>query len=142
MQYLELRKSVAGLLRGDNSKAEELLIADDTYLKMAIRDVCMRTIPKRLISKWDETQTNVFRRIYSTLEEDLELRYSHHYIRLPIVSIADDAEVDMDEELTQALIFFMCSYISNKKDTNYVKSAETIINLYDSTAVDIEQYSL
>jgi hypothetical protein len=142
MQYLELKKSVSAILRGDNSKTEELLTTDNSYLKMAIRDVCMRTIPKRLISKWDETKTDVFRRIYSTLEEDVELRYSHHYIRLPIVSIADDAEIDMDEELTQALIFFMCSYISNKKDTNYVKSAETIINLYDSTAVDIEQYSL
>lgn len=139
MKYLEVRQSVAGLLIGDNSKAGTILESDSTFLSMALRDISMRCIPLVLLSSWDESKTDVFRRIYSTLDEMDEV-YHHFYIRKPNIDISDDADVDIDEELMQAVIFFMCSYLSNKKNTNYMKMAEDAINYYNSNSVDTSQY--
>jgi len=141
MTYGEVKKSVTGLLRGDNSKAEEFLTADDTYLKMALRDVMLRCIPSHLVSSYDDTKTDVFRRIYSTYNEIDEV-YNHWYIREPIVSIDDNAKIDIDEELTQAVIYYMCSYLTNKKNVDYAKQAQSIVSIYQSNSVDFSQYEV
>lgn len=139
MKYGEVIKSVAGLLRGDNSKAEEVLTTDDVYLSMAIRDISMRCAPRVLTGLWDDTKTDVFRRVHSELNEE-EYVYNSYYIRKPLISLDKDSEIDMDEELSQAVIFFMCSYLSNKKNEDYVKRAEVTISFYDSNSVDLSQY--
>jgi hypothetical protein len=141
MTYGEVKKSVTGLLRGDNSKAEEFLTTDDTYLKMALRDVMLRCIPSHLVSSYDDTKTDVFRRIYSTYNEIDEV-YNHWYIREPIVSIDDNAKIDIDEELTQAVIYYMCSYLTNKKNVDYAKQAQSIVSIYQSNSVDFSQYEV
>jgi len=138
MKYGEVKKSVAGLLRGDNSKAEDLL-TDKTYLSMAIRDVCMRCIPLTLLERWDESKTDVFRRVHSELDIKDEV-YNHYYIRKAIIGVADDDIVEIEEELIQAVIFFMCSYLSNKRNRDYVHLAEDVISLFNSNAVDLKQY--
>ncbi len=141
MTYSEVKKSVVGLLRGDNSKAEEFLTSDDTYLKMALRDVMLRCIPSHLVSSYDDTKTDVFRRIYSTYN-DIDEVYNHWYIREPIVSIDDNAKIDIDEELTQAVIYYMCSYLTNKKNVDYAKQAQSIVSIYQSNSVDFSQYEV
>ena len=141
MKYLELRNSVAGLLRGDNSKANETLIQDDTFLKMAIRDISLRCVPSRLVTVWDDTKTDVFRRLASdrdTIYDD----FAHSYIRMPVIDITDDGEVDMNNELIQPLILYMCHYLSNKKEANYSKQADEAISFYESTSVDVNRYDL
>jgi len=139
MTYGEVKKSVIGLLRGDNSKAGDYLDTDDTYLSMALRDVMLRCIPSHLISEYDDAKTDVFRRIYSTYNNVDEV-YNHWYIREPIISIADDAVIDIDKELTQAVIYYMCSYLTNKKNINYAQNAQDIISYYNSNSVDLSQY--
>ena len=139
MTYGEIKKSVIGLLRGDNSKAGDYLATDDTYLSMALRDVILRCIPSHLVTPYDDTKTDIFRRIYSTYN-DVDEVYNHWYIRQPIVSITDNAVVDIDEELTQAIIYYMCSYLSNKKNIDYAKNAQDIISYYSSNSVDLSQY--
>ncbi len=141
MTYSEVKKSVTALLRGDNSKAEELLTKDDSYLLMAIRDVSMRCIPLKLKETFTVTKTDVFRRLASILDEELDV-YSEYYIKVPVVEITDESIVEMDEELMQAIILFMCSYLSNKKNQDYVKSAEETISFYDSYSVDFTQYEV
>lgn len=140
MTYFEVKKSVTGLLRGDNSKAEEYLNTDETYLRMAFMDICIRCVPSVLVADWDETKTDVFRRVYSRETWDETIVYAHRYIRQPLMSIENDSIVDIDAELLQALIFFMCSYLTNKKDKNYVDMAEKVIKMYESNYVDIGQY--
>lgn len=139
MKYSQVRSSVAGLLIGDNSKAGTILETDETFLSMALRDISMRCIPLVLLARWDDTKTDVFRRIYSTLDE-IDDVYNHFYLRKATVDIAEDADVDVDEELTQAVIYFMCSYLSNKKNQDYSKMAEDVINYYNSNSVDFSQY--
>lgn len=139
MKYLEIRKAVTALLRGDNSKADEYLKTDDSYLKMAMRDIMVRCVPNALCEDWDETKTDVFRRIASK-EDPYILSYKHRYIREPVCLIEDDSVIDIDMELTQALVFFMCEYLNNKKNINYVKKAEIVINLYESTVIDQEKF--
>jgi len=139
MTYGEVKKSVVGLLRGDNSKAADFLADDDTYLSMALRDVMLRCKPLHLISEYDETKTDVFRRIYSTYDQIDEV-YNHWYIRSPIVSIEDDAVIDIDEELVQAIIYYMCSYLTNKKNIDYAGNAQAIVSMYQSNSVDFTQY--
>lgn len=141
MTYFEVKKSVTALLRGDNSKAEELLAKDDSYLLMAIRDVSMRCIPLKLKETFTVTKTDVFRRLASILDEELDV-YSEYYIKVPVVEITDESIVEMDEELMQAIILFMCSYLSNKKNKDYIKSAEETISFYDSYSVDFTQYEV
>jgi len=139
MTYSQVRKSVVGLLRGDNSKAEDLLTSDDTYLAMALRDVMLRCKPLHLIEEYDDTKTDIFRRIYSTYNYIDEV-YNHFYIRNSVVSIEDDAVIDIDEELTQAIIYYMCSYLTNKKSIDYAKNAQDVISYYSSNSVDLSQY--
>jgi len=139
MTYSQVRKSVVGLLRGDNSKSEDLLTNDDTYLAMALRDVMLRCIPSKLVAPYDDTKTDIFRRIYSTYNEIDEV-YNHWYIRNPIISIEDDAVIDIDEELNQAIIYYMCSYLTNKKNIDYAKNAQDVISYYNSNSVDLSQY--
>lgn len=140
MHYLEIKQSVAGLLRGDNSKAEELL-ADGVYISMALRDISMRCVPLKLLGNYDKTVTDLFRRVHSELNGEEET-YLSSYLRKAIIDTADDAEVDIDEELTQAVIFFICSYLSNKKNESYVQLAEDVISFYNSNSVDLSQYNL
>ena len=141
MTYGVVKKSVAGLLRGDNSKAPDLLADDDTYLSMALRDVMLRCIPSKLVEAYDDTKTDVFRRKHSTIDE-LDESYKHWYVRLPIVSITDDAVIDIDEELTQAVIYYMCSYLTNKKNINYAQNAQDVISYYNSNSVDLSDYEV
>jgi hypothetical protein len=140
MLYGDLRKSVSGLLRGDNSKADEML-NDATYISMAIRDVSIRCVPLALLERWDETKTDVFRRVHSVFNQEDDA-YDDFYIRLPIISIEEDGVVEIEEELIQAIIFFMCSYLSNKKQEDYVKRAEDVISMFNSNSVDLTQYEL
>lgn len=139
MTYAEVKQSVIALLRGDNSKAGDYLDGDASYLSMAIRDVASRCIPKKLVEAYDDTKTDVFRRIYSTYDE-IEDVYNHFYIRKPNISIVDTDEVDIDEDLVQAVIFYMCSYLSNKKNIDFEQKAQNIISYYNSNSVDISQY--
>jgi len=140
MLYGKFKKSVAGVLRGDNSKAEEML-TDDTYLSMAIRDVSMRCVPLALLGLWNETKTDVFRRVHSEYNSESEV-YDSFYIRDAVVSVDDTLTVDIEEELMQAVIFFACSYLSNKKQEDYVKRAEDVISFFNSNSVDLTQYEI
>jgi len=139
MKYGEVKKAVIGLLRGDNSKAPDFLSNDDTYLSMALRDVMLRCKPLHLVAEYVDTKTDVFRRLYSTYNE-LDEVYNHWYIRQPIIRIEDDAEVDIDEELTQAVIYYMCSYLTNKKNIDYAKNAQELVSIYQSNSVDFREY--
>lgn len=141
MTYGELSKSISSLLVGDNSKAGTLISDNPTYLSMAIRDVCMRCVPLTLLEQWDESKTDMFRRVHSEYNSEDEV-YDNFYIRKAVVEIEEESIVEIEEELIQAVIFFMCSYLSNKKQEDYVSRAEVVISLFNSNSVDLSQYEL
>jgi hypothetical protein len=140
MTYLEVKNAVIALLRGDNSKASEHL-SDESYLSMALRDISMRCVPMVLLKEYTGSETDVFRRVRSELDE-YENSYLSFYLRKPTISTIDTDEVDIDEELTQAVIYFICSYLSNKKNIDFAKMAEDTISFYNSNAVDLSQYEV
>lgn len=113
----ELKAIVAQKLKGDNSSFE----VDELSLREAILDVCRYTSPPLLTAEFDETKTDVFRKLRG-----------NKYIKKPVIVFDDSSEVPIDEELKMAVVYFVCSYGSFKQREAYEQKAIRICELHNS----------
>lgn len=126
------KASVAFKLKGNAPMVTDEELQVITY--EGIQFLSSRTTPKSLITfdDVDEDEVNSFRAI-----ED------GYYIRIADVPDFTGAEptevIDMDEELTVALIYYVCYIVVKPKGgvpdnikAEYLSEAERLINLYDS----------
>jgi len=82
----------------------------------------MRCEPHALIAIYDDTKTDVFRRLLGEYEEPL-------YIKKPVI---ENGAIAIDEDLQMAIVFFVCSYYSFKNKDYYEKKAEYVVGMYKS----------
>ena len=54
--------------------------------------------------------------------------------------MSDEANIDMEEELCLAVVYFLCSELSNAKKDAFKSKAEEIIAIYDSNVVFRKTY--
>ena len=141
MTYKEAKALMSGLLLGDNANATTALDANASlFLAQAVNDVSRRCVPTPLEAVWDETVTDVFRRLPSVLVDDV---FEHRYIKTTDFSTVTDATVlPVDEDLTMAVVYFLCSYFSkrNKKDKRFDIEADKVITLFNVNKVDPTDY--
>lgn len=117
MTNRELKELVATKLRGDNNDA----VVTELLLKEALFDILRRTKPLSYIE--NTTHTSIyFRRIDR-----------HRHLRMPkSIRLDDDLSVDIDEELSLAVVYFLSSYLANKERDRYKDMAQEIISNYDT----------
>ncbi|WP_456390323.1 hypothetical protein [Hydrogenimonas sp.] len=122
MTYGEAKEFVALHLKGDNSQADP----GPVHFRMAHLDVALRCEPDALTKEYTGDETDLFRLLPSG-----EPRL---YIRRPDVPdpMDESAKLDIDEALSLAVVFFVCSYLSNKYKDRYEAKAEKVISIYVS----------
>lgn len=119
MLISEFKELLKVKLFGDNGE----FILDKNILKIALLEVLRRTKPRThlILEKSDFYLFKHFRQI------DKE-----YYLRYPYIDLDDNANLDMEEELCMAVLFFVCAYASKDKFDYYVRQAENIIAIYDT----------
>ena len=141
MTYGEAKSLMIGLLLGDNKGAEAALAVNPSlFMEQAVNDVSRRCTPTPLEAVWDDTVTDVFRRLPSVLIDDV---YEHRYIKTTDFSAIDDATVlPVDEDLTMAVVYFLCSYFSKreKKTNRFLIDAEKVTTLFNTNKIDSIDY--
>jgi len=120
MTKAEATQLIALHLKGDNTNA----VVDSLHFKTALLDICSRCEPTSLIKPYTGVETDIFRLIAN-----------HNYIRLPAVPVEDTSILDIDEDLSLAVVFFVCSYLSTKNKELFEQRAEKIISLYVSNLI-------
>jgi hypothetical protein len=125
MTYGEAKQFIGGYLRGDNSSPT----IEPIHFKMAILEIATRCVPKELTSPYTGDETDVFRLL--PIDEDTA---TQQYIKIPDVpqQIDDTEEMPIDQQLAMAVIFYVCSYHSNKNIEKYENKAELIISVFVS----------
>ncbi|ADV46424.1 hypothetical protein [Nitratifractor salsuginis] len=134
MTYGEAKEFVSGFLLGDNSNPE----IRPLHFKMAMTEVGMLCVPEKLKAEYTGAETDVLRLLPSEeVERDGEYKTVQHYVKMPPVSQAiDDADsMPIDEQLSMAVIFFVCSYLSKKYTDRYEKKAAAAVSLYVSNVL-------
>jgi len=126
MTVAQAKELAANFLRGDNNNAQ---ISNDTVL-LAIHEIAIRCEPLHLVKEYTGSETDVFRKILSTTDDDKEL-----YIREPVID--DNSEVDIDKDLQMAAVFFICAYLSNKNKEYYEAKAEKLIAIYKTNHLNM-----
>lgn len=126
MTVAQAKQLALDFLRGDNSNAQ---ITDDT-VSLAIHEVAIRCEPLHLVKEYTGAESDVFRKILTTDENDKEL-----YIREPVID--DNSEVDIDKDLQMAVVFFLCAYLSNKNKDYYEAKAEKLIAIYKTNHLNM-----
>lgn len=125
MTYGEAKQFISGYLQGDNSSA----VIEPIHFKMAILEIATRCVPKELTLPYTGDETDVFRLL--PIDEDTATQL---YIKIPDIeqTVNDDDEMPIDQQLAMAVIFYVCSYHSNKYIEKYEKKAELIISVFVS----------
>lgn len=133
MTWGEAKSYVSEYLRGDNSSAAPDII----HLKMAIMDVEIRCVPKNLVASYTGTETDVFRVLPPF--EDADGNTVHQYLKMPYIAadFGDDDTMPIDYGLELAVIFFICSYLTNKYTDRYEAKAERMIAQYTANEVPV-----
>jgi len=124
MKVGEAKELATLLLKGDNSNAT----INNLILKQAILDIATRCEPQKLTTK--EQPTKIYRKIIDQNEKITA------YIREPIIG-GDDEELDIDEELAIAVVFFVCAYLSHKSKDYFEAKGERVIALFKSNSNSI-----
>lgn len=135
MTYGEAKDFVTTFLKGDNSGALVLPI----HFRMGIMEIESLCIPSLLKAEYTGTETDVFRMLHSEEIQtaDFETKTVQNYLKNPPVpsTIVDDDELPIDQQLGLGVVFFICSYLSNKEKEHYEKKAEKIISIYVSNEI-------
>lgn len=132
MTYAEATTFAEEFLRGDNSKAVILPV----HFEMGIMEIATLCEPSLLKTEYTGVETDVFRMLHSEEVQvtDFETMMVQHYLKNPPVPnpIVDNDEMPIDQQLGLAVVFFICSYLSNKYTDRYEKKAEKIVSIYVS----------
>lgn len=126
MTRRKLEEFVALHLKGDNSEAE----VSPLHIEQAIADVCRQCIPAKLVKSCDKEKRNFFRSLPD-----------NKYLYIPDLPDGQDYEIPIEEELAYAVIYFICSYLSNKDKPGFWGKAINICNIYDTNQIYIEDES-
>lgn len=111
---------VALHLKGDNTNA----VVDSLHFKTALLDICARCEPTSLTQPYTGIETDGFRLVANSM-----------YIRTPNTPMLDIDILDINEDLSLAVVFFICSYLSNKDKVVFEQRAEKTISLYVSNLI-------
>ena len=126
MTYGEAKQFVTLYLKGDNSNAEPSPI----HFKASLQEVALRCEPDSLTQPYTGNETDVFRLLHT------DDGGSRKYVRLPNVpdslESATDEKIDIDEALSLAVVFMVCSYLANKKKEYFEAKADKVIGIYVS----------
>lgn len=132
MTYGEAKEFVSEFLKGDNSNA----LVSPIHFDMAIMEIATMCIPSTLKAEYDGTQTDVFRMLYTeTVQVDaLNTKQVQYYIKNPTIPtpIVDTDEIAIDQQLSLAVVFYICSYLSNKYKDKFEAKATKQISVYVS----------
>lgn len=135
MKYEEAKAFVSEFLRGDNSGA----IVTSIHFKMAIMEVSTLCVPSKLKENYDDTKTDVFRMLHEEEIEsnEFEMITVQPYIKNPIIpdTIVETDELPIDQQLALAVVFYICSYFSNKYTDRYEAKAKKTISVYVSNTI-------
>lgn len=123
MLFGEAKTVALELLRGDNTTPT----LTPLLWREAIHDVARKCEPDHLVTD-DSDNHKVFRAIY---KEDLE----GVFIRLAEAPTDDNEHLDIDEELSLAVIYSYCSFVSNKSKLEYKELAQQVISTYTSNKI-------
>ena len=126
MTYGEANEFVNTYLLGDNSNPA----IKPQHYKMALMEIASLCEPEEMTAEYTGNETDVFRLLPIIDDEQ-------RYIKTPTVPdpIDEDEDIPIDEQLNLAVIFFVCSYLSNKSKDRFEKKAEKIIKIYTSNVL-------
>lgn len=134
MTYLVAKEFIALHLLGDNTTIEPLA----THFYMATIDLLTRCEPTTHTITYTGVETDIFRHIHPSYIND---EYVSKYLRLPEAPdpIIDTDQIDIDESLVLAIVFFVCSYFSRAQGgkKSFEARAEKIISIYTSNQADL-----
>lgn len=135
MTYGEATGFITEFLRGDNSKA----IVSPIHFEMAVMEIASMCIPSTLKEEYDGTQTDVFRMLHEEEVEvsEIETKTVQFYIRNPPVPtpMVSTDEIIIDQQLSLAVVFLVCSYLSNKYTDRFEAKANRTISIYVSNEI-------
>jgi len=128
MTYGEAVSFINGFLRGDNSNPGVLPL----HFESAFMEIESNSEPSRMTADYTGSETDVFRLLPPEYGET-----PNRYLKK--IEVADpldeSAEMPIDEPLFMAVVFYVCSYLSNKKRDYYEKKAEKIVSVYRSNVI-------
>jgi len=132
MTYGEADNFIKLFLKGDITIAS----ISSTYFKMAVMEVSTLCIPSTLKAEYDGTQTDVFRLLHfeDVVVSPTVTKNVQFYIKKPPIAdtpIGTD-EIPIDETLALAVVFYICSYLSNKYKDRFEAKANKQISVYVS----------
>lgn len=128
MTWGEAKEIVGAYLRGDVKDYD----LTPLYLRMALHEICTRCEPRFYIAPYREGAADVLRMLPADdpVYDESEERY---YLKEPAVaSIEEGEELPIDRGLAMAVVFFLCSYFSNKSKERYEKKAREVIDRFIS----------
>jgi hypothetical protein len=132
MTYGEATDFVTEFLRGDNSNAT----VSPIHFEMAIMEIATMCTPSTLKVEFDGTQTDVFRMLHEEEVEvsEYETKAVTFYIKNPVIPtpIVPTDEMEIDQQLSLAVIFQICSYLSNKYTDRFEAKVKRTISVYVS----------
>jgi len=135
MTYAEATDFSTMLLKGDNSSA----VVTPFHFRMALMEIATLCEPAEMIADYTGIETDVFRILHSEEEViDFETITIRKYIKAPLVPtpIVDDDELPIDRQLDLAVVYFICSYLSNSEKDRYETKASRTINTYVSNEIE------
>jgi len=135
MTYGEANDFTMMLLKGDNSSAE----VTPFHFRMALMEIATLCAPSEMLAEYTGSETDVFRILHSEEEViDFETITVQKYIKTPVVPspIVDDDELPIDRQLDLAVVYFICSYLSNKEKDRYESKASRVISTYVSNEIE------
>ena len=133
MTYGDAKSFVTAFLRGDNSNPDVQAL----HFKMALMETATLCEPSTMVHDYTGSETDVFRMLHPVENDNGD--FVEKYIRIPAVPLAiDDAEaIPIDPQLDLAIVYFVCSYLSNKYKEKYEQKAEKIIQAYTSNKISL-----
>lgn len=130
MTFGEAKVVVTDFLKGDNSNPSVLPIS----LNLAIEDVARHCFPAALTAVWDDTKTDVFRRI-RPVDVDVNGDDIPLYLKRPVALTSDSDVIVIDPELEMAVVYFLCAYYSNSEENKYHQQAISVCTTYSSNTI-------
>lgn len=134
MTYLEATEFVTMFLKGDNSSAT----VTSVHFRMALMEIATLCEPSEMLENYTGVETDVLRLLPSeTVEIDFETTTVQKYIKAPAIPspFNEDDKLPIDAQLDLAVVFFVCSYLSNKEKGLYENKGKRTISVYVSNEV-------
>ena len=126
MTYGEGRALALELLRGDNTAPT----ITPLLWREAIHAVARHCEPCRLVTT---SATGAFREFHpKELDDGSVVR---RFVRMAKTYETELDEMDIDEELCTAVVYFLCSFVSNKNKKQFEADATTLALLYRTNHV-------